>query len=123
MSGKKRNSEVRRQARHERVRKTVNGTPSRPRLCIHRSLNNLIVQIVDDSSRKVLFGVSTQNKELRSKLATGGNIAAATVLGEFLAAKAKKQGITKVSFDRGGYLYHGRVKAFAEAARNGGLEF
>ncbi len=123
MSGKKRNSEVRRQARHERVRKIVAGTPLRPRLCVHRSLNNLIAQIVDDSSRKVLFGISTQNKELRSKLTTGGNVAAAAVLGEALAAKAIKEGITKVSFDRGGYLYHGRVKAFAEAARKGGLEF
>lgn len=123
MSGKKRNSEVRRQARHQRVRKIVSGTPSRPRLCVHRSLNNLIAQIVDDSSRKVLFGISTQNKELRSKLTTGGNVAAAAVLGEALAAKAIKEGITKVSFDRGGYLYHGRVKAFAEAARKGGLEF
>ncbi len=123
MSGKKRNSEVRRKARHERVRKTVTGTPARPRLCVHRSLNNLIAQIVDDSSRKVLFGISTQNKELREKLKTGGNIAAASVLGEAVAQKAKKEGITQVSFDRGGYLYHGRVKAFAEAARKGGLEF
>ncbi len=123
MSGKKRNSEVRRQARHERVRKIVVGTPDRPRLCVHRSLNNLIAQIVDDSSRKILFGLSTQNKELRGKLKTGGNVAAASVLGEVMAEKAKKEGITKVSFDRGGYLYHGRVKAFAEAARKGGLEF
>lgn len=123
MSGKKRNSEVRRQARHQRVRKIVNGTPARPRLCIHRSLNNLIAQVVDDSSRKVLFGISTQNKQLRSTLKTGGNIAAATILGEAVAERAKKEGIAKVSFDRGGYLYHGRVKAFAEAARKGGLEF
>ncbi len=123
MSGKKRNSEVRRKARHERVRKIVNGIPERPRLCVHRSINNLIAQIIDDSSRKILFGISTQNKELRAKLKTGGNVAAAAVLGEFLAQKATKEGITKVSFDRGGYLYHGRVKAFAEAARKGGLEF
>ncbi len=123
MSGKKRNSEVRRQARHQRVRKIVNGTPTRPRLCIHRSLNNLIAQVVDDSSRKVLFGISTQNKQLRSTLKTGGNIAAATILGEAVAERAKKEGIAKVSFDRGGYLYHGRIKAFAEAARKGGLEF
>lgn len=123
MSGKKRNSEVRRQARHQRVRKIVNGTPARPRLCVHRSLNNLIAQVVDDSSRKVLFGISTQDKQLRSTLKTGGNIAAATILGEAVAERAKKEGIAKVSFDRGGYLYHGRIKAFAEAARKGGLEF
>ncbi len=123
MSGKKRNSEVRRQARHQRVRKIVTGTPSRPRLCVHRSLSNLTAQVIDDSSRKILFGISTQNKEIRSKLKTGGNIAAASVLGEAVAQKAIKQGIAKVSFDRGGYLYHGRVKAFAEAARSGGLEF
>ena len=123
MSGKKRNSEVRRQARHERVRKNISGTSERPRLCVHRSLNNLIAQVVDDSKQKVLFGLSTQNKELREKLTTGGNIAAASALGEVFAEKAKQVGVTKVSFDRGGYLYHGRVKAFAEAARNGGLEF
>ncbi|MCB9772535.1 MAG: 50S ribosomal protein L18 [Candidatus Omnitrophica bacterium] len=123
MSGKRNNTEVRRQARHERVRKTVVGTQERPRLCVHRSLNNLIAQVVDDSSQKVLFGISTQSKELRTKLKTGGNVAAASALGEVMAAKAKKEGVTKVSFDRGGYLYHGRVKAFAEAARKGGLEF
>lgn len=123
MSGRKLNTEVRRQARHERVRKTVVGTPERPRLCVHRSINNLTAQVVDDTSRKVLFGVTTQNKELKSKLKSGGNVEAATALGEVMAQKAKKAGITKVSFDRGGYLYHGRVKAFADAARKGGLEF
>lgn len=123
MSGKKRNSEVRRQARHERVRKNIRGTAERPRLCVHRSLNNLIAQVVDDSKQKVLLGLSTQNKELREKLKTGGNIAAASVLGEVFAEKARQAGVIKVSFDRGGYLYHGRVKAFAEAARKGGMEF
>lgn len=123
MSGKTKNSEVRRQARHERVRKIVAGTPDRPRLCVHRSLKNLSAQIVDDSSRKVLIGLSTQNKELRKKLKSGGNISAASVLGEALAAQAKGKGISKVAFDRGGYLYHGRVKAFADAVRKGGLEF
>lgn len=123
MSRKKRNSEVRRQARHQRVRKDIRGTSERPRLCVHRSLNNLIAQVVDDSKQKVLFGLSTQNKELRGKLTTGGNIAAASALGEVFAEKAKHAGVVKVSFDRGGYLYHGRVKAFAEAARKGGLEF
>jgi large subunit ribosomal protein L18 len=109
--------------RHERIRKELAGTSQRPRLCLHRSLNNLQAQIVDDSAGKVLVGKSTLAKDVRSKAKTGGNISAASVLGEALAAEAIKKGIKKVAFDRGGYLYHGRVKAFAEAARRGGLEF
>lgn len=123
MSGKKLNTEVRLQARHQRVRKNLMGTPERPRLCVHRSLNNLTAQIVDDISRKVLCGITTQNKDLRKKIKSGGNVEAATVLGEAVAKLAQKEGIAKVAFDRGGYKYHGRVKAFAEAARKGGLEF
>jgi large subunit ribosomal protein L18 len=109
--------------RHERIRKDLTGTAQRPRLCLHRSLNNLQAQIVDDSAGKVLIGKSTLAKDIRSKAKTGGNISAASVLGEALAAEAIKKGIKKVAFDRGGYLYHGRIKAFAEAARRGGLEF
>lgn len=123
MSGKKLNTAVRLKARHERVRKTLTGTTERPRLCVHRSLNNLTAQIIDDTSRKVLCGVTTQNKDLRKKIKSGGNVEAASVLGEALAKLAQKEGITKVAFDRGGYVYHGRIKAFAEAARKGGLEF
>ena len=115
--------EVRRFYRHKRVRKQLFGTSSRLRLCVHRSLNNLFAQIVDDEKGKVLFGVSTLNKELRKKIKSGGNVAAAEVLGEALAKAAKEKGVSKVCFDRGGYLYHGRIKAFAEAARKGGLEF
>lgn len=110
-------------ARHSRIRKKVFGAPGKPRLCIHRSLKNMQAQIVDDIAGKVLFGMSTLDKELRSKIKSGGNINAATLLGETFAQKAKAKGIKKVSFDRGGYLYHGRVKAFAEGARKGGLEF
>ena len=80
-------------------------------------------QIIDDISGKVLFGLSTLDKNLRSKIKSGGNITAASLLGETLAQRAKAKGINKVCFDRGGYLYHGRVKAFAEGARKGGLEF
>ncbi|MBI4309674.1 MAG: 50S ribosomal protein L18 [Candidatus Omnitrophica bacterium] len=109
--------------RHERIRKSMAGTPGRPRLCLHRSLNNLQAQIIDDSSGKIILGKSTLAKDVRSKLKTGGNVNAAAVLGEALAGEAKTKGITKVCFDRGGYLYHGRVKAFAEAARKAGLEF
>lgn len=109
--------------RHERIRKSVTGTTERPRLCLHRSINNLQAQIVDDVSGKIIIGKSTLAKDVRSKIKTGGNVSAAGVLGEALAQEAKKKGITKVCFDRGGYLYHGRIKAFAEAARKAGLEF
>ncbi len=114
---------LRRYLRHRRIRKSVQGTSDRPRICIHRSLNHLQAQMIDDITGKVLFGISTLDKNLRSTLKSGGNIQAATALGERLAEVAKKKGITKVCFDRGGYLYHGRVKAFAEAARQAGLEF
>jgi large subunit ribosomal protein L18 len=109
--------------RHKRIRNGLNGTPARPRLCLHRSLNNLQAQIVDDLAGKVLLGKSTLAKDVKGKIKTGGNINAASILGEALAVEALKKGITKVAFDRGGYLYHGRVKAFAEAARRAGLEF
>jgi len=115
--------EFRRVCRHRRVRTKVQGTPEQPRLCVHRSINNLFAQIVDDVAGRVLLGMSTLDKDLRKKLKSGGNVAAASVLGEAFAAKVKGKGIIKVAFDRGGYLYHGRVKAFAEAARKGGLEF
>ena len=114
---------IKRIARHERIRKTLSGTQERPRLCVHRSLNNIYAQIVDDTSHKVLLGVSTLNKDIRKKIKSGGNLEAATMLGEAVAALAQKKGIKKVAFDRGGYLYHGRVKAVAEAARKAGLEF
>ena len=109
--------------RHERIRDGLKGTPERPRLCVHRSLNNLQAQIVDDSAGKILIGKSTLAKDVKSKLKSGGNVNAAGILGEALAAEAIKKGIKKVAFDRGGYLYHGRIKAFAEAARKAGLEF
>ena len=109
--------------RHQRIREGLSGTPVRPRLCLHRSLNNLQAQIVDDSVGKVLLGKSTLAKDVKSKLKSGGNVSAASVLGEAVAVEAIKKGIKKVAFDRGWYLYHGRVKAFAEAARRAGLEF
>ena len=115
--------EHKRFSRHQRIRKKVMGAPDQPRLCIHRSLKNMQAQIIDDIAGKVLFGLSTLDKEVRSKIKSGGNITAASLLGETLAQRAKAKGIKKVCFDRGGYLYHGRVKAFAEGARKGGLEF
>ena len=109
--------------RHQRIRDGLAGTPDRPRLCLHRSLNNLQAQIVDDSAGKVLIGKSTLAKDVKTKVKSGGNVSAASILGEALASEAIKKGIKKVAFDRGGYLYHGRIKAFAEAARKAGLEF
>jgi len=90
---------------------------------VHRSLKNFAAQIIDDSSGKVLFGLSTKNQTLRQKVKSGGNIQAATVLGEAFAAELVAKGVKQVCFDRCGYIYHGRVKAFAEAARKGGLDF
>ena len=116
-------NEKKRSFRHARIRKTLYGSSEKPRLCVHRSLKNMHVQIIDDTSKKILFGLSTLDKDVRAKVKYGGNKQAAEILGEALANKAKEKGITKVCFDRGGYLYHGRVKAFAEAARKGGLEF
>ncbi len=115
--------EIKRYGRHRRIRRKIVGTAARPRLCVHRSLKNLYVQIIDDVNGKVLLGLSTLNKSVRQKEADGGNVKGAARLGEAVAGLAKKQGITSVAFDRGGYLFHGRVKAFAESARKAGLHF
>lgn len=110
-----------RQARHARVRAKISGTREVPRLNVFRSNNNIFAQIIDDEAGVTLVSASSIDKEM--KLANGGNVEAATKVGEELAKRAKKANITKVVFDRGGYLYHGRVKALAEAARENGLEF
>ncbi len=110
-----------RKARHTRIREKISGTLEVPRLNVFRSNNNIFAQIIDDRSAVTLVSASSIDKEL--KLENGGNIEAATKVGELLASRAKKAKITKVTFDRGGYLYHGRVKALAEAARANGLEF
>ena len=112
---------VMRQARHERVRANVHGTSACPRLNVFRSNSNIFAQIIDDEAGVTLVAASSLDKDL--KLENGSNIEAATKVGEAIAEKAKKAKITKVVFDRGGYLYHGRVKALAEAARENGLEF
>ena len=117
------NKENRRKFRHIRLRKRLKGIISRPRLRVHRSLTNFYAQIVDDTNGKVLLGASTLNKDLKNKIKFGGNIKAAETFGEFFASEAIKKGIKQVCFDRGGYLYHGRVKAFADAARKAGMEF
>ncbi|MGE4357409.1 MAG: 50S ribosomal protein L18 [Candidatus Omnitrophota bacterium] len=115
--------EIGRIRRHKRIRKKIFGTAERPRLVVHRTHKNLIAQLVDDTQGKVILGVSTMNKELRSRLDKLGNVKGAEMLGELFAQKLKEKGITRIVFDRGGYLYHGRVKAFAEAVRKGGIEF
>ena len=110
-----------RKLRHDRVRKTVNGTTNVPRLNVFRSNANIFAQIIDDENAHTLVSASSIDKEL--KLENGGNTEAAVKVGELLAKRAKKAKISKVVFDRGGYLYHGRVKALADAARENGLEF
>ncbi len=108
-------------ARHTRVREKVAGSSNVPRLNVFRSNSNIFAQIIDDEASKTLVSASSIDKEL--KLENGGNIEAAEKVGELLAKRAKKAKISKVVFDRGGYLYHGRVKALADAARENGLEF
>lgn len=115
--------ERRRIARHERIRKRLRSLPGRPRLCVHRSLKNLYVQVVDDTEARTLFSMSTLSKELRDKLGYGGNKSAAELLGNTAAQKLKEKGITQVIFDRGGYAYHGRIKALAESLRKAGIVF
>ncbi|MFZ5800144.1 MAG: 50S ribosomal protein L18 [Candidatus Omnitrophota bacterium] len=110
-------------SRHARVRKKIAGTGSQPRLCVRRSLANFYCQIIDDDKAATLLSLSTLSRDFRPAIKYGGNIKAAAALGEAVAKRAKEMGISRVSFDRGGYLYHGRIKAFAEAARKAGLEF
>lgn len=117
---KKRKARLR---RHKRIRKKIFGTSERPRLFVFRSLRHIYAHLIDDTQGKTLLTVSTLSSELKAELKTGGNIEAARKVGKLLGEKAKEKGITKVVFDRGGYKYHGRVKALADAAREAGLEF
>ena len=107
--------------RHKRIRKDLIGTSEKPRLNVFRSNSNIVAQIIDDEKGITLVSASSLEKEL--KIANGGNVEAAKIIGAEIAKRAKKAKITKVVFDRGGYLYHGRVKALAESARENGLEF
>ena len=107
--------------RHKRIRKDLVGTSERPRLNVFRSNANIVAQIIDDEKGITLVSASTLEKELKIK--NGGNTEAAKIIGAEIAKRAKKAKINKVVFDRGGYLYHGRVKALADAARENGLEF
>ncbi len=110
-----------RKSRHSRIREDVKGTSNIPRLNVFRSNQNIFAQIIDDEKAVTLVSASSIDKEL--KLENGGNVEAAAKVGELIAKRAKKAKISKVKFDRGGYQYHGRVKALAEAARENGLEF
>jgi large subunit ribosomal protein L18 len=108
---------------HERIRKKLQGTSDRPRLNVYRSLNHIYVQVIDDLNGKTLVSASTAEGKKKEDRRTGGNVAAAKAIGKTIAERAKAKGVTKVVFDRGGYLYHGRVKALADAAREAGLQF
>jgi large subunit ribosomal protein L18 len=105
---------------HTRIRSRVAGTPARPRLAVFRSVNHIYAQVIDDADGHTLVSAASTEKDLKGK---GGNIEGAKLIGKAVAERAKAKGINKIVFDRGGYLYHGRVKALADAAREAGLEF
>ena len=112
-----------RQRIHGRIRHRVVGRPDLPRLNVYRSLGHIYAQVIDDSRGQTLASASSVDKEVRKTLKSGGNIAAAKGVGKVVAERARQAGVTRVVFDRGGYAYHGRVKALADAAREAGLEF
>jgi large subunit ribosomal protein L18 len=107
---------------HDRIRKKMQGTAERPRLNVYRSLNHIYVQVIDDLHAQTLVSASTAEGKKEDRR-TGGNVASAKAVGKTIAERAKAKGVTKVVFDRGGYIYHGRVKALADAAREAGLKF
>jgi large subunit ribosomal protein L18 len=105
---------------HRRIRRKLAGTPERPRLAVFRSVSHIYAQVIDDTAGRTLAAASSVDKDVRTN---GGNVAAAKAIGKLVAQRAKEKGIASVVFDRGGYRYHGRVKALADAAREAGLEF
>jgi len=109
--------------KHLRVRKNIVGTPERPRLNVYRSLNHIYAQVINDLDGTTIVAASTLEPALKEKVTNGSNVEAAKAVGALIAQKAKDKGISKVVFDRGGHIYHGRIKALADAAREGGLEF
>ena len=114
---------IRRSGVRRRIRRKIQGSASRPRLAVHRTLNHIYCQAIDDENGATLAAASTVDKELRAKVGAGGNVAAAKAVGELIAARLKEKGLESVVFDRGGFVYHGRIKALAEAARESGLQF
>ena len=111
------------QKRHQTIRTKISGTSEFPRLAVYRSTKHIYAQLIDDEKHVTIASASSVDKELKEKLAHGGNIEAAKLVGEAIAKKAKAAGVECVVFDRGGFLYHGRIKALAEAAREAGLQF
>lgn len=112
-----------RKKRHRRVRYKVSGTAVRPRLNVSRSIQHMYAQLIDDAAGHTMAAASTLDADVRGAVSTGGNVAAARAVGKLIAERAKARGIESVVFDRGGYKYHGRVQALADAAREGGLHF
>jgi large subunit ribosomal protein L18 len=108
---------------HQRMRQTLAGSEERPRLCVYRSLKHIRVQVIDDSKGRTIAAASSLDADVKGQMKGGGNIAAAKIVGKVIAERAKAAGIEKVVFDRGGYQYHGRIQALAEAAREAGLKF
>ena len=112
-----------RKIRHARVRRKISGTPEMPRLCVYRSLNNIYAQVIDDEVGRTLAAASTLDAEVKAQLEGKNKKEAANLVGEIVARRALDKGVKEVVFDRGGYIYHGRVKELAEGAREGGLNF
>jgi large subunit ribosomal protein L18 len=121
--GKTATEKIARLRRHRRVRKKISGTAERPRLSIFRSTNHIYAQLIDDDKGVTIASASTLDADVKSKAGTGGNIEAAKLVGELIAKRASEKKVDQVVFDRGGFLYHGRVKALADAAREAGLKF
>ena len=120
---KKADKNANRLQRHKRVRRKITGTTQRPRLCVFRSSNNIYAQIIDDTNRVTLVAASSLEADVKGAVNHTGNKEAAKLVGQLIAKRAIEKGITEVVFDRGGYLYHGRVQVLAEAAREAGLKF
>ena len=120
---RKEDKNAKRQKRHLRTRKHIVGTAERPRLNVFRSLNNIYAQVINDVTGETIAAASSLDKDLKGSIAYGGNLEGAKAVGTAIANRAKEKGVEKVVFDRGGYLYHGRVAALAEAAREAGVEF
>jgi len=119
----KNNSEEARKKRHARIRRRVSGTPLRPRLCVYRSDRHIYGQIIDDTTGKVLVSASSLSKEFKGQGLKGSGVPAAKAVGALIAQRAGEQSIEQVVFDRSGFIYHGRIKALADAAREKGLKF
>jgi large subunit ribosomal protein L18 len=115
--------EAHRRRIHVRMRKRIIGTEERPRLCVHRTSRHVRAQVIDDNTGNTIVSASSLDKEVRASIKSGGNVAASKAVGKAIAERARAKGVEQVVFDRGGYQYHGRVQALAEAAREAGLKF